>query len=544
MRTSRKRTRITLLVILLLFISMGYAFVSTGLKIDGIATIFKQTWDVHFENVKVKRGSVTPIHEATINVEDTTQVSYEVHLENPGDFYEFEVDVVNNGTIDAMVTEILSTNNNQPISLPSYMKYSVTYEDGSEIKPNHLLKKKEEGVPTRERYKVGVYFKSDIDPSELVNSQPLNLRLKFEVTYGQATKDAYERDVTMFLTGKEVNVKMKELAGDDTTSGSTTVNTSVTSIKRSVTEPAAANKTANNKVSTDDSRYPIYIWYDNGTIYWWSEVTNPYLNSDSSAMFRNFSNLTDISGLADLTTSKVEDIQVIFANDLSLADISAVSNWNTSKVTNMTASFQKCIVLTNLGPLSGWNTSKVENMTGTFIGHNGANMTISDLSPISGWDTSNVKSMRGMFQMNANLTDLDDIASWNTPKLENMYGMFTYSENLTDATALKDWNLSNVTTVDGIFSHCTSLVTADVTRFNPSKLVTTSGMFDNCSSLTTIYGNASFNVNNITDSTDMFNKCTSLVGGGPTPFDSAHTDKEYARVGTSTTPGYFTLRNN
>jgi len=138
MRTNGKRTRITLLVILLLFISVGYAFVNTGLKIDGIATIFKQTWDVHFENVKVKRGSVTPIHEATINVEDTTQVSYEVHLENPGDFYEFEVDVVNNGTIDAMVTEILSTNNNQPISLPSYMKYSVTYEDGREIKPNHI----------------------------------------------------------------------------------------------------------------------------------------------------------------------------------------------------------------------------------------------------------------------------------------------------------------------------------------------------------------------------------------------------------------------
>ena len=84
-----------------------------------------------------------------------------------------------------MVTEILSTNNNQPISLPSYMEYKVTYKDGREIKTNHLLKSTE-----KETYKVGIYFKSDIDPSELTNSQPLNLRLKFEVTYGQKTNDA------------------------------------------------------------------------------------------------------------------------------------------------------------------------------------------------------------------------------------------------------------------------------------------------------------------------------------------------------------------
>ena len=68
-------------------------------------------------------------------------------------------------------------------------------------------------------------------------------------------------------------------------------------------------------------------------------------------------------------------------------------------------------------------------------------------------------------------------------------------------------------------------------------------MFDNCSSLTTIYGNASFNVNNITDSTDMFNGCTSLVGGGNTAYDSSHIDKEYARVGTNELAGYFTARN-
>ena len=58
---------------------------------------------------------------------------------------------------------------------------------------------------------------------------------------------------------------------------------------------------------TDDnivskSNYPIYMWYSNGTIYWWSEDSHPYLNEDASFMFNKMSNLSDISGLEDFNT--------------------------------------------------------------------------------------------------------------------------------------------------------------------------------------------------------------------------------------------------
>lgn len=41
----------------------------------------------------------------------------------------------------------------------------------------------------------------------------------------------------------------------------------------------------------------------------------------------------------------------------------------------------------------------------------------------------------------------------------------------------------------------------------------------------------------------MFYKCSSLVGGAGTAYNSGHTDKEYARIDNPPdAPGYFTLK--
>ena len=59
---------------------------------------------MHFENLAVTSGSVETTTPATIAA-DTTTINFEVKLEEPGDFYEFEVDMVNGGTIDAMISD-------------------------------------------------------------------------------------------------------------------------------------------------------------------------------------------------------------------------------------------------------------------------------------------------------------------------------------------------------------------------------------------------------------------------------------------------------
>ena len=43
------------IIILLLLISIGFAYLTSTLDLNGITFLSKQTWDVHFENVQVKK---------------------------------------------------------------------------------------------------------------------------------------------------------------------------------------------------------------------------------------------------------------------------------------------------------------------------------------------------------------------------------------------------------------------------------------------------------------------------------------------------------
>lgn len=195
MKSMRKRNRIILLILLILGLGLGYAFVYGDLKFEGIALVKKQTWDVHFDNIQVTEGSKTPVSGAAVDGSDTTQLGFNVYLENPGDFYEFTFDVVNNGTIDAMITGISNKKDNQEISaennFPSYIKYSVTYDDEVPVEVNHLIEKREnENTPTTLKIKVRIEFRSDINPSDLVGATEINANLKFGLTYSQANNNA------------------------------------------------------------------------------------------------------------------------------------------------------------------------------------------------------------------------------------------------------------------------------------------------------------------------------------------------------------------
>ena len=115
---------IIIAISLVFLITIGYAFLSTTLTINGASTINEVTWDVHFENVVVKTGSVTA--ETPVIDTNKTTVTYGVTLSNPGDYYEFTVDVKNDGSVDAMIDTITSKLNNTIITtLPNYLNYNV-----------------------------------------------------------------------------------------------------------------------------------------------------------------------------------------------------------------------------------------------------------------------------------------------------------------------------------------------------------------------------------------------------------------------------------
>ena len=136
-RYSRHKSIVYLFVVLLLCgLGLGYASIKTDLSIIGTSKFINASWDVHFENIQVKEGSITPTTPATIT--DDTTVTFSAQLEEPGEFYEFTIDVVNAGTLDAMIGS-LTIQPTLSSEEQEYFDYIVTYEDGTPIAINHKL---------------------------------------------------------------------------------------------------------------------------------------------------------------------------------------------------------------------------------------------------------------------------------------------------------------------------------------------------------------------------------------------------------------------
>ena len=185
----RKKNVFIFLFVLLCSLGIGYAFLRTELQINGTANFLNARWDIHFANLVVNPDSVelsTGNTAASISA-STTEVTYAVTLKEPGDFYEFTVDAVNAGTMDAMIDTISSKMGGVEITtLPTYMEYSVTYNDGVALSPNQYLK-----AGDTETYKVRIGFKKDINASDLTG-QVESKTFSFSVTYVQADENAEE----------------------------------------------------------------------------------------------------------------------------------------------------------------------------------------------------------------------------------------------------------------------------------------------------------------------------------------------------------------
>ena len=158
MRNFRKYSNkkyIVVAVFLLLTISIGYAALSTTLTINGTANIASSSWLVYFTNVEVKTGSVTATAVPTTSGTSTTSLTWEVSMDTPGQFYEYTVDIKNDGTIDAMLGSL--SNTSLTTNQAKYLNYTVTYSDGVEIEQYDRLNAGE-----TEKLKVRVEFKKDL----------------------------------------------------------------------------------------------------------------------------------------------------------------------------------------------------------------------------------------------------------------------------------------------------------------------------------------------------------------------------------------------
>ena len=157
-------------IVMLILLSIAYASLATmlGVKVNGQKKIDSLNWRIEWDNIQEHEGSVTPISEATIDDEKTT-INYSVALAKPGDYYAFDADMVNRGTIDAKINEIV----NRGISDAQrrYIDYTIKYKDGKEPSEGDKLDASERRTVT-----VIVKYKEDLNQEDLpAYDQTLNL---------------------------------------------------------------------------------------------------------------------------------------------------------------------------------------------------------------------------------------------------------------------------------------------------------------------------------------------------------------------------------
>ena len=178
----RKRNK-SIIFILILFISIGFAALTANLSINSGITFLPQSFNIYFDNVVVNQNSVNQ-DLPTISNNDQ-QVSFTTTINEPGDFYEFSFDVINDGTMDAALTEIVKSGLTE--TQEKYLNYTARYYGERNIKVDDILH-----AGYKERVVVRVEYKYYVDEVVSLGNITFNFGLNYikrdlQKDYGEET---------------------------------------------------------------------------------------------------------------------------------------------------------------------------------------------------------------------------------------------------------------------------------------------------------------------------------------------------------------------
>ena len=381
---------------------------------------------------------------------------------------------------------------------------------------------------------------------------------KSEILWILQTDGESEWSGTMFIPWREFNLRLKSLANDTEYYDTWDYDENIIKFEKSKTPvPVWVTTTW---LATDDSEYNIIAWYNNWTIYYYTEADVIYLNPDSSHMFSNMVNITTVD-TSKWDTSKVRDMSQMFLDCSSLTEID-VSSWDTSYVEVMERMFDRCLNLEKLD-VSHWDTSKVKDMSQIFYrcdslkeldvsnrdtsivtdmeGMFHGCMSLKELD-VSNRDTSRAENMGNMFGLCYNIKELD-VSNRDTSRVENMEDMFNQCFALKELDVSR-WNTNNVKSMNGTFAHCINITELNLSNWDTRNVEYMSRMFYQCDSLETIYVSDKFKTNNVSQWYDMFWNNYSLIWWNWTKFDSNYVDYDYATIDAADNPWYFTDINS
>ncbi|MDO4995788.1 MAG: glycine rich domain-containing protein [Bacilli bacterium] len=131
----RHNTKKLLIIIIVLFISIGFAVLTSNLNVATTLTFRENVWDIHYENLKlIDCSSDNP----TLTLDnDKDEITIGNTFDIPTDYIEFSFVVLNAGTIDAVLNQI---NVNLTTEQQKYIEYSFKYVlDDSTVAVNDKL---------------------------------------------------------------------------------------------------------------------------------------------------------------------------------------------------------------------------------------------------------------------------------------------------------------------------------------------------------------------------------------------------------------------
>ena len=182
----RKFLMITLsiAIVCIFTLTIAYSALSAVLTIQGNARVSAANWDIYLNNPRVTQGSTTtnlPV------IKTSSTLEFETTLNMPGDFYEFVVDVVNGGDIDAMIENVVKTPDLTE-EQAKFLKYEITYQNNEPITTKQLLAK-----DTTMPIKVRIEYRKDLSNTDLPPNQVV---LDFSLTLEYIQSDETGNSVT------------------------------------------------------------------------------------------------------------------------------------------------------------------------------------------------------------------------------------------------------------------------------------------------------------------------------------------------------------
>ena len=193
-RKNIKKIQAMIVILLICFISIAYAYLSSNIQINGTAVIKNKKWDIYFDNVEIYQGRVEPVVEPTTDAQNPLTIEYEVNLNVPGEYHKFDVDVVNNGEFDATLDSFTITK--LTAEQQKYLDYSVTYKDGTEIAKGDIVNSK-----SSRKLTVNLEYKKDITVEDLqTEDQTLNLSIELIYVLAETESDEPVEDESTLVS--------------------------------------------------------------------------------------------------------------------------------------------------------------------------------------------------------------------------------------------------------------------------------------------------------------------------------------------------------